>query len=135
MRVGIVGSGPAALMVADQVSAAGHAVQLFEKRKSLGRKLLIAGSSGLNITNALLPDEFIRHYSGPRDRWKATLCEFSPQDWIAFIEELGIQTFKGTSGRYFVEEMKAAGLLKNWRSRLESQGVKFQVERECVDFS
>src|SRR5438874_2716307 len=109
--VGIVGSGPAALMAATLISRAGHKVSIFEKRKGLGRKLLIAGSSGLNISNSLPPSEFIKHYTGPHEWWKQILADFSPKDWLRFIESLGLDTFEGTSGRYFVKEMKASKLL------------------------
>src|SRR4051812_4085999 len=105
--IAIVGSGPAALMAAEVVSRAGQPVTLFEKRKSAGRKLLVAGSSGLNITNSLPLDRFIEHYTGPAEFWKRVIGAFPPQEWIKFIEEgFGIGTFEGTSGRYFVEDMK-----------------------------
>ncbi len=134
--VGIVGSGPAALMAAEVVSATGTSVSLFEKRKGLGRKLLIAGSSGLNITNSLPLDEFTRHYSGgPADFWKRVIGGFTPKDWIGFIEkDLGIPTFEGTSGRYFVENMKASLLLQAWKKRLSDRGVEFHLGTECVGF-
>src|SRR3989344_4255979 len=100
--VAIVGTGPAGLMAADVVSGlvsglvsgAGHAVSVFEKRKGAARKLLIAGSSGLNVTNSLPPEEFARHYTGLPDFWARLLEEFSPKHWIEFIESLGIGTFK-----------------------------------------
>lgn len=132
--VAIVGTGPAGLMAADVVSGAGHAVSVFEKRKGAARKLLIAGSSGLNVTNSLPLAEFARHYTGPPDFWARLFENFSPQDWIQFIESLGIGTFKGTSGRYFVEEMKAPKFLQAWMQRLRGHGVEFQFGRECEDF-
>lgn len=134
LSVAIVGTGPAALMAADVLSSSTHRVSIFEKRKSLGRKLLIAGSSGLNITNDLPVEEFARHYSGPPELWQHALKGFTPQDWIQFIEKLGSPTFKGTSGRYFVEDMKASGVLKKWKSRLDERGVQFYFDSECVDF-
>lgn len=133
--VAIVGTGPAGLMTADVVSGAGHSVSIFEKRKGAARKLLIAGSSGLNVTNSLPPAEFARHYSGPPDFWARILGDFSPQDWIHFIESLGIGTFKGTSGRYFVEDMKAPKFLQAWTQRLRARGVEFHFDRECVNFA
>lgn len=133
-RVAVVGSGPAALMAAETLSAHGVSVSLFEKRKGLGRKLLIAGSSGLNITNSLPLEEFTRHYSGPPQFWSKVLSQFTPQDWIRFIESMGIATFEGTSGRYFVENMKASRLLQAWQQRLQERGVEFVLGSECTDF-
>ena len=128
--VAVIGSGPAALMVADVVSGAGHRVTIVEKKRGPGRKLLIAGSSGLNITNSLPIVEFLKNYTGPPELWKSLLKEFSPQDWIRFIEELGLRTFEGTSGRYFVKEMKASKLLRAWIGRLTGRGVQFHYGRE-----
>lgn len=134
-KVAIIGSGPAALMAAEVISGAGHAVSIFEKRKGPARKLLIAGSSGLNITNNLPMAEFLRHYTGPVDLWKRVLSTFSPQHWIRFIEDLGLETFLGTSGRYFVRDMKASRLLQTWLARLGQRGVSFFYDDECENFS
>ena len=133
----IVGSGPAGLMAASIASKAGVRVSLVEKRKAPGRKLLIAGSSGLNITNALPPKEFAKGYSGsaPARFWDETLEEFSPSAWIEFLEkELGQETFLGTSSRYFVREMKASKLLRAWLHSLDKNGVTLISNQECVDF-
>lgn len=138
--IAIIGTGPAALMIADVISRSHHRVCIFEKRKGIGRKLLIAGSSGLNITNDLPLSEFASHYTqGPPAKnsglnWERILKDFSPQDWINFLENQGIATFKGTSGRYFVKDMKASGLLKNWRDQLEQRKVEFYLDHECVAF-
>lgn len=121
-------------MAADVVSSAGHDVHLFEKRKSTGRKLLVAGSSGLNITNSLPLEEFIRHYTGPREHWERVLGEFSPKDWVKYIQSLGIGTFEGTSGRYFIEDMKAPRFLQAWNQKLAGQGVKLHFDHELVGF-
>ncbi|MFM8313581.1 MAG: TIGR03862 family flavoprotein, partial [Deltaproteobacteria bacterium] len=132
--VGIVGSGPAALMAADIISREGIAVTLFEKRRSLGRKLVIAGSSGLNITFDLPTEKFILKYTGPHSFWKTLFNHFSPSDWLKFVQSLGINTFKGTSDRYFIEGMKAPPLLAAWKKRLTEQNVKFHLLQECVDY-
>ncbi len=127
----IVGSGPAGLMAAEVISAAGLSVSIFEKRKGPSWKLYIAGSSGLNITNSLPTDEMLRYYSGPEELWRSILENFTPRDWLRFIEEdLGIGTFLGTSQRYFVETMHAALLVRQWRRRLESRGVMFLFDHE-----
>lgn len=131
----VIGSGPAGLMAADQLSQLGAKVTLFEKRKGLGRKLLVAGSSGLNITYDCPASEFANFYQGPKPHFSALFKEFGSQDWIRFIEkDLGISTFKGTSRRYFVEGMKASILLKNWTDRLKNLGVDIQSGRELIDF-
>lgn len=128
--VAVIGSGPAGLIVADQLSSAGVAVTLFEKRKSLGRKLLVAGSSGLNITYDAPFDECLAQYGEPSALWKKILSGFTPEDWRAFIEGLGVPTFVGTSKRVFVHDMKAARFLHLWKERLLKQGVRFLFETE-----
>lgn len=136
--VAIIGSGPTGLMAATFASRVpGLAVRVFERRPGLGRKLLVAGSSGLNISHALPPVEFAAHYSGLDSKfWRGLLEEFGPTDWTAFIErELGMETFVGTSRRHFVREMKASGLLAAWRKLLESRGVVFQSNAELADFT
>ena len=134
----VVGSGPAALMAADRLSAyPGLHITLIEKRKAPGRKILIAGSSGLNITNELPVPEFSSHYRGsaPRDFWRGVLDAFSPQDWLRYIDvTLGQETFLGTSGRYFVREMKASKMLRAWLHHLAAQGVRLESSGEMVSF-
>lgn len=129
-KIAIVGSGPAALMAAEVLSLKKVKVCIFEKRKSIGRKLLVAGSSGLNITNDLDHNDFISHYTGPRQHWDKILRSYSPKNWIEWIENLGVSTFLGTSGRYFIEDKKAARFLKLWQEKLEGQGVEFHFEKE-----
>ena len=133
-KIAIIGSGPAGLMAAFVAAQAGCAVTIFEKKTGPGRKLLIAGSSGLNITYDCPHGEFVDHYAGPRERFDRMLREFSPADWIEFIEGLGIKTFKGTSRRYFVEGMKASVLLRAWLGALQKLGASIEYSRECVGF-
>lgn len=135
-RVAVVGSGPAGLMAATH--ALSHAeVTIFERRPGAGRKLLIAGSSGLNITHGGSEDEFVPHYRGADPGyWRGLLSDYGPSDWISFIEkELGLETFVGTSERAFVREMKASGLLKRWLSWLETRGARLETGCELRDFS
>lgn len=138
MRVAVVGSGPAGLMAATRALArSGNRVTVFERRAGLGRKLLVAGSSGLNISHRLPPGEFARHYEGWNERfWTNLLREFGTAEWISFIEnELDMETFVGTSERYFVREMKASNLLRRWTQRLEAGGVVFRTRSEISDFA
>lgn len=130
-RVAVVGTGPAGLMAASILAKAGIAVTIFEKNKGPGHKLLIAGGSGLNVSNALPPEEFAAHYSGDI-RWIDLFEKFSVADWLAFIHTLGLETFEGTSGRYFVREMKASGLLRLWLEALEKAGAVFHYNAECT---
>ena len=134
-KVALVGSGPSALMAAHVISEAGYGVSVFEKRKSAGRKLLIAGSSGLNITHDLPVREFVKLYSGGNPTfWRSLLEAYPPQAWLKWIESLGLETFLGTSRRYFIREMKAARFLQLWITRLKSKGVEFFFDHELTDF-
>ena len=140
-RIAIVGSGPAGLMAATRLALSTQGptldIHLFEKRPGLGRKLLIAGSSGLNISHEHTLQDFSAHYEGwNAEFWKQLLSEFGPKDWIQFIEKkLGLETFLGTSQRYFVREMKASNLLKQWTGFLESHGVTIHPSHELTGFS
>jgi uncharacterized flavoprotein (TIGR03862 family) len=129
-----VGTGPAGLMAAYVLAQAGIQVTLFEKKKSSGRKLLIAGSSGLNISYDCPEETLFEHYRGPKEHFQNLFKKFSRSQWIGFVESLGLETFKGTSRRYFVREMKASGLLKAWTEKLKSLGVKFEFQKEFTGF-
>lgn len=129
-RLAVIGTGPAGLMAASLLAGGGCEVHVFEKNKGAGRKLLIAGGSGLNISNSLPLREFAQQYEGAGIDWPKLLQAFSPEDWLAFIHRLGLETFEGTSGRYFVREMKASGLLRAWLTALENERVVFHYEAE-----
>lgn len=133
-KVAVIGTGPSGLMAAFVLAQVGVKVTLYEKRKSVGRKLLIAGSSGLNISYDCPPEELPVHYRGPKDVFKKVFHDFSRADWLKFIHSLGLETFKGTSRRYFVREMKASGLLKAWTEKLKKLGATFEFGKEVVDF-
>lgn len=141
LSIAFIGTGPAALMCASQLqkhSKIPLKITFIDKRKMISRKLLIAGSSGLNITNSLPLSEFPHKYSGPLSFWKKSLHSFGPKEWIEFIEkELHQETFIGTSGRAFVKEMKASKLLKAWKDFL-NQNVRHQtvwkLGTEVIDF-
>ena len=140
-RIAIIGSGPAGLMAATQLILSSKnselEIHLFEKRSGFGRKLLIAGSSGLNISHEHSVQDFSDHYEGwTSDFWRKLLQSYGPKEWIEFIEKkLGMETFLGTSQRYFVKEMKASNLLKKWTSLLENHGVHFHSQSELSNFS
>lgn len=132
--VAIAGTGPAGLMAAYVAAEAGVRVAVYEKRPAPGRKLLIAGSSGLNITFDAPLDELKAHYV-PFDRMGPIIDAFPPAAWIAFVERLGVNTFKGTSRRWFVEGMKTPPLLGAWVEALRERGVTFVFERACTGFA
>ncbi len=121
----VVGAGPSGLMAVETALLAGWRVQLFDAMPSAGRKLLVAGASGLNLTHAQPFEAFLAAY-GPHQKLLAdALRGFGPtqlRDWAA---ELGVPTFVGTSGRVFPVEKTAAGLLKRWLVRLERAGAVF----------
>ncbi|MCJ8168145.1 TIGR03862 family flavoprotein [Atopomonas sediminilitoris] len=123
-RVAVIGAGPAGLMAADILSAAGVAVDVYDAMPSVGRKFLLAGIGGMNITHSEPLAAFIQRYA-PQQDWVADwLGDFSPTQLRAWIHAQGIDTFVGTSGRVFPTDMKAAPLLRSWLARLRSQGVQ-----------
>lgn len=133
MRVAIVGGGPAGLMAAEQISAVdGIQIDLFDAMPSVGRKFLIAGVGGMNITHAEPLPSFIERYQDRADWLAPMLHEFGPKALREWIHGLGIETFVGSSGRVFPREMKAAPLLRAWLHRLRSRGVHFHVRHRWL---
>lgn len=126
-KVTIVGGGPAGLMVADVLSAAGHAVTIFDRMPSPGRKFLMAGRGGLNITHSEPLEVFRTRYGKAQARIAPLLDRFSPDDMRKFCAGLGQETFTGSSGRVFPESFKTSPLLRAWLRRLAQQGVEMRV--------
>jgi uncharacterized flavoprotein (TIGR03862 family) len=125
LRVAVIGSGPAGLMAAEVVAGSGVPVVLFERMPSLGRKLLMAGRGGLNITHSEPVERFYARY-GEAALWMRPLLQaFPPDSLVAWCESLGQQTFIGSSGRVFPRVMKASPLLRAWIARLDALGVHF----------
>ena len=132
-RVAIIGGGPAGLMAAEVLSAdAGLQVDVYDAMPSLGRKFLMAGKGGMNITHSEPLPDFISRYGARAAQVAPWLDTFGPQALRDWIHGLGIQTFIGTSGRVFPTEMKAAPLLRAWLHRLRSQGVHFHVRHRWL---
>jgi uncharacterized flavoprotein (TIGR03862 family) len=123
----IVGGGPAGLMAAETARAAGLEVDLFEAKGSVGRKFLIAGKGGLNLTHSDPPDVFARRYRDRHAAVGAWLGGFDAQALRDWARGLGVETFVGSSGRVFPTDLKAAPLLRGWVRRLREQGVRFHV--------
>ncbi|OAE49472.1 TIGR03862 family flavoprotein [Agrobacterium tumefaciens] len=134
-QVAIVGGGPAGLMAAEVLSAAGHAVTVFEAMPTVARKLLMAGKSGLNITHAEGYDSFRQRFGDAEPRLRAALNDFTPDMLRNWVERLGQDTFVGTSGRVFPKAMKASPLLRAWLARLEAQGVTIRTRHRWTGFS
>ena len=125
----IIGAGPAGLMAAQVLSQAGVSVDVFDAMPSAGRKFLLAGKGGLNLTHSEPLPAFIRRYGARQAEAAAWLQAFGPQavrDWAA---ALGVATFVGTSGRVFPQEMKAAPLLRAWLRRLRQPACAGQQQR------
>lgn len=135
-RVVIVGGGPAGLMAAEVLSALpGLAVDVYDAMPSVGRKFLMAGKGGMNITHSEPLPDFVGRYGARAGQLAPWLAAFSPTALRDWIHGLGIDTFVGTSGRVFPTEMKAAPLLRAWLHRLRSQGVHFHVRHRWLGWS
>jgi uncharacterized flavoprotein (TIGR03862 family) len=128
----IIGGGPAGLRAAEVANAAGARVVVCDAQRSVGRKFLIAGRGGLNLTHAEPVENFPARYVDEPDRWRDLLREFGPDDLRAWAAELGVETYVGTSGRVFPIGQKAAGLLRAWLRRLRASGVEFRSGSRLV---
>lgn len=131
----VVGGGPAGLRAAELTSAAGLRTLLADHKPSVGRKFLVAGRGGLNLTHSEPVENFSARYGGSAERWQKLLADFSPGDLRAWAEGLGIETFIGTSGRVFPLTKQAAPLLRRWIERLRKQGVSFRPRHGLAGFS
>ena len=129
MKLAIIGGGPAGLRAAEVAAASGASVTVFDAKPSMGRKVLVAGCGGLNLTRAEARERFATRYSGPEmpdDVWQSLLADFDPQDLRNWATGLGIETFAASSGRVYTVGLKAARLLRAWLKRLRELGVQFQ---------
>jgi uncharacterized flavoprotein (TIGR03862 family) len=115
------------MRAAEVASAAGARTILCDSQTSFGRKLLIAGRGGLNLTHSEPVENFPERYQTEPERWRDLLKEFGPAQLQEWVHSLGIETYVGSSGRVFPEGEKAAGLLRAWLERLRAQGVKWQM--------
>jgi uncharacterized flavoprotein (TIGR03862 family) len=131
----IVGGGPAGLMAAETLATSGHRVVVCDRMPSLGRKLLIAGLSGLNLTHAEDAAAFRRRYGTAASRLEAALTAFGPAEVRAWADGLGAETFVGSSGRVFPKVMKASPLLRAWLRRLADLGVRIETRHRWLGFA
>ncbi|HRA80704.1 MAG TPA: TIGR03862 family flavoprotein [Thauera sp.] len=130
--VAIIGGGPAGLMAAERLAANGMAVTVFDAMPSVGRKFLLAGRGGLNLTHSEPFEPFLSRYGAQRDRLTPMLQAFGPQALQDWAHGLGVDTFVGSSGRVFPTEMKAAPLLRAWLTRLRAAGVRFEMRHSWL---
>ena len=131
-KLAVIGGGPAGLMAAEVASAAGIEVDLYEGKGSVGRKFLLAGKGGMNLTHSEPAADFIQRYGERANEVSPWLASFDADALRAWAGTLGIDTFIGSSGRVFPSDMKAAPLLRSWVHRLRTQGVRFHVQHRWL---
>jgi uncharacterized flavoprotein (TIGR03862 family) len=136
LPVAIIGGGPAGLMAAQILVDAGITVHLFDAMPTIGRKFLLAGKGGLNLTHSEGADTFAGRYGARRDAIERVLQDFDATALREWAQSLGIETFVGTSGRVFPKDMKAAPLLRAWLHRLrhpaQGSGVQFHMRHRWI---
>jgi len=137
VNLAIVGGGPAGLRAAEVASESEISVTLYEGKPSVGRKFLVAGHGGLNLTHSEPLAPFSTRYSGshPEGFWTSILDDFGNDTIREWARDLGIETFVGTSGRVFPKEFKAAPLLRAWLRRIRNQGVILHTRCELQGVS
>jgi uncharacterized flavoprotein (TIGR03862 family) len=128
----VLGGGPAGLMAAEVLAADGAEVHVYDAMRSVGRKFLLAGKGGLNLTHSEGLDAFVARFGARQNEISALLGHFGPQQLRDWATGLGIETFVGSSGRVFPRDMKAAPLLRAWLQRLRAQGVGFHMRHRWV---
>jgi uncharacterized flavoprotein (TIGR03862 family) len=123
----VIGGGPAGMRAAEVASAMGAQTTLIDGQSSFGRKFLIAGRGGLNLTHSEPVENFPERYGAEGERWRGLLAEFGPRELQQWVNGLGIETYVGSSGRVFPRGQKAAALLRAWMERLRTNGVRLQT--------
>lgn len=127
MKIAIIGGGPAGLMAAESARAGGAEVDLYDAMASVGRKFLLAGKGGLNLTHSESSEKFLARYGDRRTQIEPLLASFGPDALRDWAKKLGVDTFVGSSGRVFPKDLKAAPLLRAWIRRLRKAGVRFYL--------
>ena len=131
----IIGGGPSGLMAAEQLTQAGYSVDLYDAMPSVGRKFLLAGIGGLNITHSEPFEDFIQRYAERTETLLPYLRDFGAEQLRTWCHDLGIETFIGTSGRVFPKAMKAAPLLRAWLTRLKQQGLRIHARHRWLGWN
>lgn len=133
--VAIVGGGPAGLMAAEVARASGARVEVYDAMASVGRKFLLAGKGGLNLTHSASLDVFLDCYGARSEQLAAYLAAFGPEDLRAWALDFGFPTVIGSSGRVFPADFKAAPLLRAWLHRLRQSGVQFHPRNRWIGWT
>ena len=131
-RVAVVGGGPAGLMAAEGLALGGVQVDVFDTMPSVGRKFLLAGKGGLNLTHSEALDPFVQRFAARSAHLQPMLNTFGPTQLREWAAGLGVSTFVGSSGRVFPIDLKAAPLLRGWLHRLRQQGVRFHMRHRWL---
>ncbi|MFT7772253.1 NAD(P)/FAD-dependent oxidoreductase [Roseateles sp.] len=135
ISIAVVGGGPAGLMAAEVLAAAGHAVTVYDAKPSVGRKFLLAGKGGLNLTHSEAFEPFVGRFGARAAQIEPLLRGFDADALRAWAAGLGVDTFVGTSGRVFPKDLKAAPLLRAWLHRLRAAGVKFAMRHRWTGWT
>ncbi|WP_246880785.1 TIGR03862 family flavoprotein [Chromobacterium violaceum] len=133
--VAIIGGGPAGLMAAEVLAQRGYAVDVYDAMPSVGRKFLLAGIGGLNLTHSEPYPAFVGRYGDRAEQVEPLLKNFDADALRAWAHGLGVETFVGSSGRVFPREMKAAPLLRAWLSRLREAGARIHVRHRWLGWN
>ncbi len=131
----IIGGGPAGLMAAEVLIQHGIKVDVYDAMASLGRKFLMAGRGGLNLTHSEPFEQFVSRYGNQKEEVQKWLINFSPTQLRQWAGGLGVETFVGTSGRVFPKEMKSSPLLRAWLKRLHQAGVDFHLKHKWIGWN
>ncbi len=134
-QLAVIGGGPAGLRAAEVAASAGLCVTLYDGKPSVGRKFLVAGKGGLNLTHGESLEKFITRYSGPgqpAEIWQSLIAGFDPTALRTWAADLGVETFQATSGRVYPKALKAAPLLRRWIERLRGLGVRFEMNHRLT---
>lgn len=134
-RVAVIGGGPAGLMAAEVLAHAGVGVDLFDAMPSVGRKFLLAGRGGLNLTHSEPTAALLRRFGARATALRACIEAFDGPAVRAWAAGLGIETFVGSSGRVFPTDLKAAPLLRAWLHRLRGAGVQFHARHRWTGWA
>jgi uncharacterized flavoprotein (TIGR03862 family) len=135
VNVAIVGGGPAGLMAAEALAAGGARVDVFDAMPSVGRKFLMAGKGGMNLTHSEPADAFRGRYGARREEIARLLDRFDADALRAWVHGLGVETFVGSSGRVFPTDMKAAPMLRAWLHRLRASGVRLHMRHRWLGWA
>ena len=134
-RVAVIGGGPAGLMAAEALAAGGARVDVYDSMPSVGRKFLMAGKGGMNLTHSEAADKFLARYGSRAGHIAPLLRRFDAEALRRWVHELGIETFVGSSGRVFPTDMKAAPMLRAWLHRLRGSGVQFHMRHRWTGWA